>query len=406
MLTWALFKRAFIPGVLLTSLWGALLVGPSFTEPAYTQAQLNEQLTSLKTRYHQLAIENERLKAENALKTEVLPAQVLPVSALQSQLQTQLQALKTENDRLKQAALEPQNIPNTPSTDYSALEARLSKARQALVQSIETINGQNARINQLNQQLAQLQRQQDQVFSSGTLVGLNGVTKLPVDTSKEAAEIEKLKAQLKKLEAQRVSTQTLRQTIEEQTSVITHLRAKLSQAEQKLASLPALPLLASGQPGPWPDELPPALAKKFKQSSPNKALANPISLESLSEVALAYKEQKQYPQAEAFWQAALVLYPKEARLYFNLGNAYLAQNHLSEAETAYQQALTLTPTYGKALYNLALLKAQANDEVAARDLFSRYLPFEPNPTNAALIREYLQAMEEKSTPKSPVGEGG
>lgn len=78
-------------------------------------------------------------------------------------------------------------------------------------------------------------------------------------------------------------------------------------------------------------------------------------LHSLKEKRRKGVGQKQYDNALAFFNTALLQAPDNPEAFKNIGNVYLQQETFGQAETFYQKALTLDPQYWEAIQNLGLI---------------------------------------------------
>jgi Tfp pilus assembly protein PilF len=118
----------------------------------------------------------------------------------------------------------------------------------------------------------------------------------------------------------------------------------------------------------------------FQQGMPTDVLTN---------LAIAYKLNGEFKQAEVLLNGALALSPNDAYVHYNLANLYSATNQLANAREHYQRALALDPKLNHAVYNLALLEVQANQPKQAKRWFARYLELSPNATNRTEIQQVM-----------------
>jgi len=158
--------------------------------------------------------------------------------------------------------------------------------------------------------------------------------------------------------------------------------------------------------------------------------------------AAQFKAQKQYPEAEKEYRAALRLAPERADIHFslgyvlleqkkwdgaitenrealhlrpeipaaynNLGSALYHKGELRQAQTAYREALHLKPNYAKAHHGLGLVLEKAGDLPAAVREFHAACKLEPENTSYCATYEKLSAKKTASAPgteQQPAGGG-
>ncbi len=81
-------------------------------------------------------------------------------------------------------------------------------------------------------------------------------------------------------------------------------------------------------------------------------------------------KQKQYDSAATYFEKIATLKPKNAEVYYNLGNTYYRLNKVGMAVLNYRRALHLNPDYVEAKENLALTESRMANHVAqAKDIF-------------------------------------
>ena len=80
--------------------------------------------------------------------------------------------------------------------------------------------------------------------------------------------------------------------------------------------------------------------------------------------------QKQYDSAAYYYEKLAVQKPKDAVLYYNLGNSYYKLNDIGLAVLNYERALHLDPGYKDAEDNLILTQSRiANRIQGSEDIF-------------------------------------
>jgi Tfp pilus assembly protein PilF/predicted nucleic acid-binding Zn-ribbon protein len=108
-----------------------------------------------------------------------------------------------------------------------------------------------------------------------------------------------------------------------------------------------------------------------------KQYSQHVSSDTLSNMAILYKQQNQLTIAEPLLKAAIALTPADAQLHYNLGNLYLQKQDQPHALKAYAKAYELNPTYTNAIYNLALLEVQTGQKTKAKEHLNTYLKLTP-----------------------------
>ena len=81
-------------------------------------------------------------------------------------------------------------------------------------------------------------------------------------------------------------------------------------------------------------------------------------------------KQKQYDSAAAYYEQIAAGKPRNALVYYNLGNAYYRQNKVGPAILNYQRALNADPTYKDAKDNLLLAEGRMSNHMqVVEDVF-------------------------------------
>ena len=112
------------------------------------------------------------------------------------------------------------------------------------------------------------------------------------------------------------------------------------------------------------------LYKQFLADSP----AHPTALQLLG---LLHLQRHEYEAAIAFMEQSLRLFPQQAEVVNNLGNALAGAGRLSEAVDTYGRAIRLDPRYADAFRNLGLCYLQLDIPSDARVCFGRCIDLRP-----------------------------
>lgn len=147
-------------------------------------------------------------------------------------------------------------------------------------------------------------------------------------------------------------------------------------------------------------------------------------------IGFSYMQLKDYPKAEEAYKKATELRPNDAAAYNGLANVYNAQKKFTEAQAAsakatqlagssggagnadalynqgvilfnggkaadakplFEQAIAANPNHGEAHYMLGMTLA-GSDLKAARAAFEKYLQLAPTGANAAMAKQFLDAL--------------
>src|SRR4051812_17230234 len=85
---------------------------------------------------------------------------------------------------------------------------------------------------------------------------------------------------------------------------------------------------------------------------------------------VAFYEQKEYDSAVYYFEQLAAMKPKDAVVYYNLGNTYYRLNRIAPAVLNYERALKVDPGYKDAKDNLALTQNRIPNRIAeAEDIF-------------------------------------
>lgn len=165
---------------------------------------------------------------------------------------------------------------------------------------------------------------------------------------------------------------------------------------------------------------------KFQQG----AQANPQCADCYNNIGFSYMQMKDYPKAEEAYKKATEIRPNDAAAYNGLANVYNAQKKFTEAQEAsakatqlaggaggggnadalfnqgvilfnggksaeakpiFEQAIAANPNHAEAHYMLGMTAA-GSDLKAARAAFEKYLQLAPSGPNAAMAKQFLDAL--------------
>ena len=73
--------------------------------------------------------------------------------------------------------------------------------------------------------------------------------------------------------------------------------------------------------------------------------------------------QKQYDSAAACFEQIAILKPRNAEIYYNLGNTYYRMNRIAMAVLNYERALKIDPEYKEAMENLMLTQSRISNHI-------------------------------------------
>ena len=115
----------------------------------------------------------------------------------------------------------------------------------------------------------------------------------------------------------------------------------------------------------------------------------------MSNLAVAYRKQRMWVEAEQILKQALAICPNTATYHFNLAVVYRSWEKPDQAIPEYREALRIQPGMPEALYDLGLMLQQIgrNDEALAT--LRQYLQAneQRDPTSARIVRDAIRAIE-------------
>ena len=98
---------------------------------------------------------------------------------------------------------------------------------------------------------------------------------------------------------------------------------------------------------------------------------------ALQNLGNAYRQKKQWPEAEGAFQHALALNPEDAESNYGLGLVYAQQNDTGRAYSYLQKALAARPVYPEALNNLGVLYLRTQRVEEAKHSFAESIRLAP-----------------------------
>lgn len=99
---------------------------------------------------------------------------------------------------------------------------------------------------------------------------------------------------------------------------------------------------------------------------------------SLFDQAFEATNGGQFAQAERYWTQILELFPNNAEIWSNRGNARASQNHLQEAIADYNEAINRAPDAPDPYLNRGAARENAGDFAGAIADYNRVLELDPN----------------------------
>lgn len=138
----------------------------------------------------------------------------------------------------------------------------------------------------------------------------------------------------------------------------------------------------------------PILATKHYQRAIAQPILEKLKLGAYHNYASLCYQQKDYNNAIGLYQNCLLIEPKFALVYYNLGLTYRAINKIPEAIEAYKNSIQYNPNYPWAYQNLAVLQyKQRQIEASIQSFQQAYsLHLKQNPTFAEELKNELIAM--------------
>lgn len=110
-----------------------------------------------------------------------------------------------------------------------------------------------------------------------------------------------------------------------------------------------------------------------KQRQPNILL----SAEVHNQIGMIYYLKEMYPEAIEEFKKAVLLKPRLADTYFNLGTAYSAWGDIHNAVSAYSMVVKLNPRHVYGHWNLAINLEKMGDLEGAIRHWEKYIEFTP-----------------------------
>ena len=288
--------------------------------------------------------------------------------------------------------------------DMATLKAVLVKLHQRYEESVKT----NDQLTQQVQQLkAQLKASAQVTTSAYTLPASNGMSLVPQNMLGLQNQLTQLQDENKALkqrlqsasvaDSNKVGVNQAHQELQKAVSTIQDQQRQITSLSERIEALQSLqaqtPLTLTGKDASVVTN---PLPSSSKEAGLNGAAASvtPVSVEVVNMVNQASELRKQgkWQDAQTILLKALQMAPKEAALYYNLGNTYAGQNKLNEAVTAYAKAISLKSEFAQAYYNLGIVYQRLEEPVQAKKYLDFYLTLEPTCSNRADVEALIQSL--------------
>ena len=122
----------------------------------------------------------------------------------------------------------------------------------------------------------------------------------------------------------------------------------------------------------------------FSQALPSGVMSN---------YASTLMKQSKFPDAERAYLVAIASNPKDADLYYNLGNLYLAQQQYTNAIQLYQSALKYQSNLPEAHYQMGIAYAQSGQNTNAVQALRNYLNMLPTASNRKSVEQFIGQLQ-------------
>jgi tetratricopeptide (TPR) repeat protein len=109
---------------------------------------------------------------------------------------------------------------------------------------------------------------------------------------------------------------------------------------------------------------------------------DPTSTEARKLLGILYQRRGAYHKAEAEWNAALALAPRDAESWYNRAFCHLQMQQVTQAAAASDRSVSLQPREPRFLRLRASVAAAAGDLTAARDYYERAIRANPQDARA------------------------
>jgi tetratricopeptide (TPR) repeat protein len=120
------------------------------------------------------------------------------------------------------------------------------------------------------------------------------------------------------------------------------------------------------------------LARLPLRAQGRRWVAGALLLTAVATLAsVTWSLHRQYRDDLAVWDRATRVGPRNAKAWYNLGNAWMRRGEAAKAGGAYERAVALRPTLGIAWANLGAARATAGDLKLAEAAFRRAVAVDP-----------------------------
>lgn len=123
-------------------------------------------------------------------------------------------------------------------------------------------------------------------------------------------------------------------------------------------------------------------------------LLEPRNAEAYNNLGVAYKKTGDRERAREHYRKALAIQPEYPEALNNLGVLFLSEGKVAEAEENFLQAVKLRENYAEPLFHLALIEEAGGRGASAREHFARFLALSPELEKnfAATVRERMERL--------------
>ena len=145
----------------------------------------------------------------------------------------------------------------------------------------------------------------------------------------------------------------------------------------------------------------PALDPERVQSLTTAAENNPKDPAPRVQLGNAYFDAERYPDAIAWYEAALKLNPRDADVSTDLGVAYYYTNQADRAVKQFEHSLGVDPKHTKTLLNLGIVKAFGKQDLTgAAQAWQQVIALAPNSPEGQAAKKALEGLQSAHPPAS------
>ena len=125
---------------------------------------------------------------------------------------------------------------------------------------------------------------------------------------------------------------------------------------------------------------------------------DPNDYDSLVKLGNVYYDAKQFPNAIAYYERALVIHPENPDVRTDMATAYWYSGNADKAIEAMQLSLKYRPGHPQTLFNLGWVKWQGKgDPKGAVEAWETLLKANPNYPQKAQVEQYIAKAKEHSS---------